>query len=206
LKAERLRDYETKLRELIIDRRLRRLVISDPIWLDSVSSTQLFMEDELRSSKEGDLVISRVQTAGRGRENRVWHSQNGGLWLTVTLCPPHPEILPDIPRMATTAIVRTMDIFGLPGCTIKLPNDVYSEGRKIAGVLADAKVICSRSIVYLGMGINVNNDPSEISAISEISTSFKLETGHTIDLLIFAADLLKSLDIEYDRATLSYGN
>jgi BirA family transcriptional regulator, biotin operon repressor / biotin---[acetyl-CoA-carboxylase] ligase len=206
LETERLHDDENKLRNLIIHRKLRRLVIPDPICLASVSSTQLFMEDQLRSSIEGDLVISRVQTAGMGRENRVWFSQPGGLWLTVTLCPPRPEILPELPRMATTAIVRAMDIFGLPGCTIKLPNDVYCEGQKIAGVLADARVIGSRSIVYLGMGINVNNDPSEISTISQISTSFKLKTGHTLALLDFAADLLKNLDAEYDRGILSYGN
>jgi len=201
-----LRDDENKLRNLIVDRNLRRLVVPDPICLASISSTQLFMEEELRSSKEGDLVISRVQTAGKGRENRVWFSQPGGLWLTITLCPPRPEILGEIPRMATATIVRTMDIWGLCGCTVKLPNDVYCEGRKIAGVLADAKLIGSRSIVYLGMGINVNNDPSEIGTISETSTSFKSRTGSAIDLIDFAADLLKSLDREYDRAILSYKN
>ena len=56
------------------------------------------------------------------------------------------------------------------------------------------------------MEINVNNNPSEIGAISEISTRLKLKTGLTLDLLDFVADLLKSLDYEYDRAILSYGN
>jgi BirA family transcriptional regulator, biotin operon repressor / biotin---[acetyl-CoA-carboxylase] ligase len=143
--------------------------------------------------------MSRVQIAGKGRENRSWHSQAGGLWMTLTLLPPNPGVLAKIPGIATIAIVKSMESSGLPGCAIKPPNDVYCGGRKIAGVLADASLIGNRSIVYLGLGINVNNDPSTIQDISQTSTSFKAASGVTLDLLEFTASLIESLDTEYDR-------
>jgi BirA family transcriptional regulator, biotin operon repressor / biotin---[acetyl-CoA-carboxylase] ligase len=199
LEFERSGEDEEKLRELLNHRRLRRLIIRNLVWLTSVDSTQQYTKEELRSSTQGDLVISSVQTAGKGRENRTWFSQQGGLWMTVTLRPPRLQMLGEISQIATKAIVTTLEYFGLSGCSVKLPNDVQYQGRKIAGVLADASVTGPSSIVYLGIGINVNNDPSEISEISETSTSFKLVTGSLLDLHEFVTTLIENLDFEYDR-------
>ena len=161
------------------------------------------MADELRSFMEGDLVASKVQTSGKGREDRNWVSQTGGLWLTLTLRPPRPEILSEIPLMTTKAIVRSFERAGLSGCMIKSPNDVYCKGRKIAGVLADARVLGNSSIIYLGVGMNVNNDPGEIREIQEIAISFKKLTGLTLDLIEFTADFLKKLDEQYEKIILT---
>ena len=203
MEYQRLSVDEKKLRELLVGKRLQRLHISNPVCLASVDSTQLYMADELRSSTEGDLVTSKVQTCGKGRGDRNWISQTGGLWLTLTLRPPRPEILSEIPLMTTKAIVMAFEGAGLSSCTIKSPNDVYCHGRKIAGVLADARVLGNSSIVYLGVGININNDPSEIREIQDIATSFKQITGLTIDLVEFNADFLKKLDEEYEKVILT---
>jgi biotin-(acetyl-CoA carboxylase) ligase len=79
---------------------------------------------------------------------------------------------------------------------------VYCSGRKIAGVLADAIIRGTKSIVYLGIGINVNNDPSKIEAISDSATSLSRETGREESLARFTALLIENLDREYDRAIL----
>lgn len=162
------------------------------------------MADVLKSSREGDIVISKVQTAGRGRENRIWFSQIGGLWLTVTLTPPRSEFLDKIPTIATSAIVESLQKFGLSDCLIKLPNDVYSGGKKIAGVLADASVTDSSSVVYLGIGINVNNDPSIVNTISETATSVRNLLGREMDLMEFTATFMETLDFEYGRLLESH--
>ncbi len=120
--------------------------------------------------------------------------------MTMTLLPPNADILARIPSIATNSILKTLEDFGARGCSIKPPNDVYCGGRKIAGVLADASVTGSSSVVYLGVGINVNNDTSEIDRISETATSMRYETGSTLDLMEFAASLIASLDFEYARA------
>ena len=200
LDFERSVDDEERLRALLNHRSLRWLRITDPIYLKTVDSTQLFVANTMQSSREGDLVLSRVQTFGKGRENRIWFSQNGGLWLTLTLVPPDAEILAKVPLISTTAILKTLVKLGLADCAVKPPNDVYCSGKKIAGVLADASVNGSKSVVYLGIGINVNNDPSQIGEISTIATSAKLETGRTFDLIDFAASLIENLDSEYSSA------
>jgi BirA family transcriptional regulator, biotin operon repressor / biotin---[acetyl-CoA-carboxylase] ligase len=197
LDFERSDEDEHRLRELLNSRNLRRLRIPDPIYLKTVDSTQLFIANEMHSSREGDIVLSRIQTFGKGRENRVWFSQEGGLWLTLTLLPPNAGILAKVPIISTTAILRTLVKLGLADCSIKPPNDVYCGGKKIAGVLADASVEGSKSIVYLGVGINVNNDPSEIGEITNIATSVKLETEKTFDLIELAGSLIENLDAEY---------
>jgi len=200
LDFERSEKDESRLKELLSARNLRRLKIINPIYLTSVVSTQLFITNQMHSTREGDIVLSRVQSFGKGRENRIWFSQEGGLWLTVTLVPPSSKILGKIPSISTTAIKKTLEDLGLLGCSIKPPNDVYCNGKKIAGVLADANVKGSKSIVYLGVGINVNNDPTKIGEISQIATSIRLETEKTFDLTELAASFLQNLDNEYFQA------
>ena len=174
------------------------------VVLESVDSTQSYAANELKSNREGDVVIGKVQTAGKGRDGRTWHSQRGGLWMTITLLPPFSEILGIIPAIATESIVKTFRDFGIENCTIKLPNDVYCNGRKIAGVLADAIIQGTKSVVYLGIGINVNNDTSKIDAISDTATSLWRETGREESLDKFAVSLIENLDREYDKAILGH--
>lgn len=200
METNRLPEDEKRLLELLRWRQLQRLVEMNPIFLKSVESTQEIATEQLKTEREGDLVIAREQTGGRGREGRRWHSQGGGLWMTITLAPPRPEILEGIALLATSAILNLLIARGLPECFVKPPNDVYCGARKIAGVLADATVTGEKSIVYLGIGINVNNDPTSIKEISDTATSMKIVTGRTFDLIELAADLLESLDLGYSRA------
>ncbi len=195
-------DEEKDLKELLSHKRLRRLLVSNPVILESVDSTQSYAANELESNREGDVVISKVQTAGKGREGRTWNSQKGGLWMTIILLPHSTEVVGNIPTIATESIVKTFRDFGIANCKIKPPNDVFCNGRKIAGVLADGVIQGTKSIVYLGMGMNVNNDPSEIGMISETATSLSRETGRKENLTKFAAMLIENLDREYDEDIL----
>jgi len=199
LEPTRLSEEEEELKVLLNRKNLRRLHANNLLVLESVDSTQSYAADELRSNREGDVVISKVQTTGKGREGRSWHSQNGGLWMTIVLLPRFGEIVGRLLALATGSIVETFREFGL-GCTIKLPNDVYYNGRKIAGVLADAVIQGSESIVYLGIGVNINNDPTEIERISATATSLFKETGRKENLIKFAASLIENLDRKYDES------
>jgi BirA family transcriptional regulator, biotin operon repressor / biotin---[acetyl-CoA-carboxylase] ligase len=200
LEIKRLLHEEQELKQLLNDMQLRKFVVQNPIILQSVDSTQSYMANELKSWREGDIVVSKVQTAGRGRGGRSWISQIGGLWMTITLLP-NIEILASIPLIASESIAKTLCDYGTTECNVKLPNDVYCGGKKIAGVLADAVIQETKSIMYLGMGINVNNDPVEIVEISKIATSLSREIGRKVDLVKFTASLIQNLDIRYNRDT-----
>jgi BirA family biotin operon repressor/biotin-[acetyl-CoA-carboxylase] ligase len=192
-----------QLQKLLAVHQFRRFHNFRLILLDSVDSTQTFLRDRPDSKKEGVLVISRIQTKGKGREGRAWVSEDGGLWMTLVLEPPKPEVLVELPQIATRSIVATFCEFDLPYCSVNLPNDVYCSGKKIAGVLVDAVVEGERSIAYLGIGINLNNDPRKNSLIGEIATSFVAETGQNVDLERFAFFFLVNLDSEYAHSISS---
>jgi BirA family biotin operon repressor/biotin-[acetyl-CoA-carboxylase] ligase len=203
MNQQRLEADELLLKKFLREYSFRRLKKIHPVMLESVDSTQTFLQNKLGAKEEGDLVISRIQTRGKGREGRSWVSDEGGLWMTVVLKPPEPEILGSLPSVATESIAKTLGQFGLTSCVLKPPNDVYCSGKKIAGVLVDGAIQEQESIAYVGIGINLNNDPSNNKQISDIATSFVAETGSQLDLLKFTFSLLVNLDSSYDNVVLT---
>lgn len=167
-------------------------------YLRSVDSTQNYMAQVKNSDREADLVISEIQTQGKGREGRSWVSGKGGLWLTITLKPPSSHVLEEIVKIGSTAIKKTLEEYKLNGLAIKPPNDVYCNGKKIAGLLADSVVQGDNYKVHLGVGIDVNNNVSDPS-ISQLATSVRKELGRPVNLPEFTVSFLKNLDTEYSR-------
>jgi BirA family biotin operon repressor/biotin-[acetyl-CoA-carboxylase] ligase len=93
----------------------------------------------------GAVALAERQTAGRGRLGRTW--VDSGLMFSVLLEPPPP--VADWPELTLVAARAVADAIG-PEAAIKDPNDVLIDGRKVAGILADAS-----ERVVLGIGINV---------------------------------------------------
>src|SRR5207245_10860700 len=144
---------EKQHKERIATTRFRRLNSLHPHCLFTVSSTQDYLANELRSDKEGEFVVSEVQNEGRGREGRTWVSPRGGLWVSITLKPDRSELADKITDMATRSVMGTLsEEYSLAGCSIKLPNDVICNGKKLAGVRVDAIVKGITTVAYLGKG------------------------------------------------------
>ncbi|MHB8566285.1 MAG: biotin--[acetyl-CoA-carboxylase] ligase [Nitrososphaerales archaeon] len=198
----RQRDFvlEESIKRKIRESKFKKLVELRPFCSVSIDSTQNFLAEYLQSSHEGDFALSRIQTGGRGRESRRWISESGGLWFSITLAPRQPDILDRIVRMAASAIVKTLqEDYSLGTCSIKAPNDVYCSGKKIAGILADAIIKGEGFVVYLGLGVNLNNDPARNPELAEIATSYSKETGKQVDIEEFLMKLLSNLDQKYDE-------
>lgn len=147
---------------------------------------------------EGFVVITEEQTAGRGRFNRAWVSPRGqNLSFSVMLRPP-AEQLPYMNMAATLAVARTVaDTTGLSP-TIKWPNDVRVGGRKISGILIETSIEAGRvQNAVVGIGLNVNFDPSLHPEIADISTSLYRETGQTRNRTPVLQRLLEHFDDLY---------
>ena len=104
----------------------------------------------------GDAYLAGEQTAGRGRFGRRWVASPGAaLLVTFHLCPaagPHTPLLSAAGGLATAEAVEAacgLDV------TLKWPNDVLADGRKLAGVLADARTARGDVEVFLGIGLNL---------------------------------------------------
>jgi BirA family biotin operon repressor/biotin-[acetyl-CoA-carboxylase] ligase len=128
--------------------------------LEEATSTQDVARAWVREGRpHGEAVRARRQTAGRGRLGRAWeHAADDALALTVLL---RPSLPPErLGWLAIAAAVALRDVAG-PAFRIKWPNDLLApDGRKVAGVLAEAEVQGRAvSAVLLGVGVNVRAAP-----------------------------------------------
>lgn len=151
----------------------------------------------LDGAPAGALVVADEQLAGRGRYRRVWQAAPGSSLLMSLIL--RPVLLPEqvalVTLMGAVALADVLTELGLrPG--IKWPNDVLLDGRKVAGILADAVWVGDRlDAVVLGMGINVRQDAlSDDAAVTFGATTVAAELGDTPDRGGLLAALLARLD------------
>ena len=132
------------------------------VRVHAVASTTSTMDDARAGADQhgaegcGDAYLAGEQTAGRGRFGRRWVAAPGAaLLVTFQLCPaagPHTPLLSAAGGLATAEAVGAacgVDV------TLKWPNDVLAGGRKLAGVLADARTARGGVEVFLGIGVNL---------------------------------------------------
>jgi BirA family biotin operon repressor/biotin-[acetyl-CoA-carboxylase] ligase len=113
-------------------------------------------------AQHGTVVIAERQTAGRGRDGRVWQSPPGGLYLSAVVRPPLP--ISAVPPMTLAIGIGLCDAaraFGAPA-VLKWPNDVLVDNRKLAGVLVEAQSQGGKlDSVIVGIGINLDGELAE---------------------------------------------
>jgi BirA family transcriptional regulator, biotin operon repressor / biotin---[acetyl-CoA-carboxylase] ligase len=103
----------------------------------------------------GTLVTAGFQTAGRGRQGRAWIAPAGrALLLSLIVRPP-------VPLLSLRAGLAVADLAG-QGARVKWPNDVLLEGRKVAGVLVEARPQDGWGVV--GIGVNAALSDSDFPA------------------------------------------
>ncbi|HEX9161471.1 MAG TPA: biotin--[acetyl-CoA-carboxylase] ligase [Thermoanaerobaculia bacterium] len=117
------------------------------------------------------IIIAGEQFAGRGRNDHRWISPKGkGIYATTLITRPVEELSLFPLEMANTIAMFLREHFDIPA-GIKWPNDVLVGGRKIAGVLIEARVQESRVHMIVGTGINVerveNDDRPNATSISD---------------------------------------
>ena len=113
----------------------------------------------------GSVVIAEEQTAGRGRDGRTWRSPLGGVWLGMLVRPPFPDA--GILSLRAGLVVADVadELLGRTPAALKWPNDVLLDGRKLAGILCEARWQGDApQWLALGIGINVANEiPAELA-------------------------------------------
>jgi BirA family transcriptional regulator, biotin operon repressor / biotin---[acetyl-CoA-carboxylase] ligase len=193
------KEREKRLRDKLSESHFVRLRALNPVCLSSIHSTQDYLIKELGSRREGDFVVADLQTKGKGRDGRSWYSDEGGLYLSLTLIPNKSELMDKISPMVmkVTMDLLRMDLH-LTDCSLKPPNDVICRGKKIAGVLVDGELRGESSIAYVGLGVDLNNGKNWSEEMRKIATSYFLETQKSADLDHFILGLFSKLDQSYD--------
>ena len=163
----------------------------------SVSSTM----DEAHTlaaegAEAGTLVIAGEQTAGRGRGGRRWASAfDGGLWMTVIERPPTASGLDVLSLRLGLHAAPVLDDFSDAPVQLKWPNDLYLAGRKLAGIVVEARWRQERvEWVAIGVGVNFVLPPDLHAATVRRSTRRSDLLGRLLPALRVAAALRGPLD------------
>lgn len=151
-----------------------------------------------RGASEGTVVQADLQTAGRGRSGRVWEAAAGSsLMLSVILRPPRSvDRLGLLSLLSGLAVAKTVEALTSRAATIKWPNDVLLDGRKVAGVLIQSRVMAtsgSRHLI-LGIGLNVRSTPG---LHRDRTTSLSEAANEPVELSVVMHRLLIELDDAY---------
>jgi len=146
------------------------------VWLDEVDSTNAVAirlvggrEDAGDGESSDVLVVAGAQTEGRGRGGNRWLSPPGGIYASLVSTVP-PAALACVPMAAGVAAAAAAEglVAGLE-VRLKWPNDLLVAGRKLGGVLCQSRTSAARSVVVVGVGVNVTPVATDGPAIGATS-------------------------------------
>jgi BirA family transcriptional regulator, biotin operon repressor / biotin---[acetyl-CoA-carboxylase] ligase len=151
--------------------------------------------------KEGLIVFAEHQTAGRGQRGNRWESPAGkGLWFSILLRPKLALLnSPQLTAWAAQAISDAIrNEFPLTP-TVKFPNDVQIDGRKVAGVLVEMRAQEKAAhLAIAGIGVNVNQSRKDFpEELRSRAISVAMALGRQVNRQSFAIALLRNLDRTY---------
>ncbi len=118
------------------------------VHIDRVSSTQ-DVAKKTNSMSLGTVVVADVQDQGRGQHGHEWISPRGGLYASMVL-----RNDPLISVRVGVAVARALKKLEIDAY-LKWPNDVVVAGKKIAGILIEAK----GEAAVVGIGLNIDTSP-----------------------------------------------
>ena len=147
---------------------------------------------------EGEVVIAERQFDGRGRLGRSWESPPYcNLYFSLLLRPAlAPAHAPQITLMAAVALADTIATFVADRPTIKWPNDILLQGKKLAGILTESSCDAKRiEFVILGIGVNLNFPRDRMpETIRDRATSLMEVGGQSVSRENFLRRLIQDLD------------
>jgi BirA family biotin operon repressor/biotin-[acetyl-CoA-carboxylase] ligase len=138
----------------------------------------------------GTVVTADEQQVGRGRQGREWTAPPGSAVLMSLVLRDLDERHMLLPLAAAVAVCEACEAAGVPAARVKWPNDVWIDGKKVAGILIEGRP--QEGWAVLGIGLNVTTDsfPPELA---ETATSLRLAGYETTPAAILA-NLLAALN------------
>lgn len=185
-----------------IRRRLRSETVGRHLFLfGEVDSTNRVLGHLARSgAAEGTAVLAEMQTDGRGRLGQPWFSPAGfNLYVSVLFREGiTPRCVGVFSFLASLAVADAIRALG-PKPTIKWPNDVLVNRKKVAGALAASAMRGDVvEFLVLGVGVNLNIAPEALAAAlgpaGVAATSLSAVLGRPVERNAFAASYLDHLD------------
>jgi BirA family biotin operon repressor/biotin-[acetyl-CoA-carboxylase] ligase len=142
------------------------------------------------------IIIADKQYCGKGRYGREWVSSNPGNAYLSFFLKENPSLqsnISSLTQFASIVVAQCLEAY-LPTkqmCSIKWPNDIIVQNKKIAGILAESKWTgnCLKGVA-IGIGVNLNMTRKEVQSIDQPATSLNLIVRHSIDKHQYIKDLV----------------
>lgn len=184
---------------------MEQTISRDYTGFASTGSTNTALKERVYSSSLPvyDVFFSDAQTGGRGRLGRSFYSPPGGAYFSAAYpLEGTPKNIPFFTLLAGAALMRSIKELTGVETLIKWPNDIYFNGRKLAGILTELVSANGRQTVVFGAGVNISvtDFPTELG---NKMTSFAAEglpcprretlirrTVEALDDLVYKKDLL----------------
>ncbi|MBB6056630.1 MAG: bifunctional biotin--[acetyl-CoA-carboxylase] ligase/biotin operon repressor BirA [Gammaproteobacteria bacterium] len=135
-----------------------------------IDSTNHYMMAQLDRWQKGECVLAEMQTAGRGRRGRQWHSPFGSQFIMSMYwrLDDGPGAAMGLSLAIGVAVVRALEAQGYHGLSLKWPNDIYMSRRKLAGILVEmSAAVGGLCHLVIGIGINLNLSDEVIAQLDQ---------------------------------------
>ncbi|MBQ2645353.1 biotin--[bacterium] len=160
------------------------MVICNKKYFTKLNSTNSYVLEHFNELNMGDVIITNIQTKGRGRFDRVWEScSSDNIYMTFVF---KSKNINDFPYMNLTQYLSVVlnkifnEKYGIKS-DIKWPNDILYNGMKFVGILSEAINENGKILgVALGVGINVNTEQDFYNNLPK-ATSMKIISGKSFD-------------------------
>jgi BirA family biotin operon repressor/biotin-[acetyl-CoA-carboxylase] ligase len=167
--------------------------------LDS-TNTQL-MRRAAQGARDCLALAAEMQTAGRGRRGRVWHSGPGHA-LTFSLLRHFAQGARELAGLSLAVgvgLARALRAAGAREAQLKWPNDVLLPAGKLAGILIEMQGdVLGPSVAVIGVGVNVRADPRLKAAVDQPVADLESAAGAAVDRNALLAGLLREMSAAID--------
>lgn len=204
-KGYRLAGQPGLLHAALLEACLIRLGVSVDLHVhEEIDSTNSEAERLLSAGASTPLVVlASRQSAGRGRMGRRWHSEDAeNLYLSFAFRPQLPPArMTKFTLWMGASLCDFLDEKHAVHARVKWPNDLLCDGRKLAGMLTEARIDAdfTRDLIF-GLGLNVNADPTTLpEEVREIATSVRAVSGQPRPINPFAAEVIACLMNAYEQ-------
>ena len=171
------------------------------LYFDSVTSTNdRAYEAAEAKAPMGTVIVADSQTQGRGRKGRPWSSPPGdGLWFSLILRPAFtPREAMSLTLVTAVGLCRGLERYPGLGVTIKWPNDLLVDDRKLCGILAEMKAEGEKlHYVVIGIGVNIRTTALEPETAA-IAIGMEEVLAQDVSREELLCCLLKGLEDAYD--------
>lgn len=139
------------------------------LFFETVDSTNNYAKQHAATLPLPSLIIANEQTAGRGRRgNSFFSPKDTGLYMTLVI--ETPENFELLTPAAAVSVCKVLEKYGIDA-KIKWVNDIFANKRKVCGILSERFSVNGKTIIAIGIGINLTTAvfPEELKSAGSIN-------------------------------------